>query len=98
MWALKKRNISLSISEINFDTVVFPYTNGWNNGVHSHEGMYIKPSNRKSVAYDVSFLTVNMMCMCNDCLRYTSVCYAYAAETAVLKCHWSNNWDVYEYI
>ena len=32
------------------------------------EGMYKKLLNRKNVAYDESFLTINMKCLCNKCL------------------------------
>ena len=32
------------------------------------EGTHKKLLNRKNVAYDESFLTINMKCLCNACL------------------------------
>ena len=64
--------------------VGFPYTNIENNQMHSYKGMYKKLSNRKSVAFDISFLVANMKCVCNIYLYCTSVCYIHATRIVMM--------------
>ena len=43
--------------------------------MHPHKGTYKKRSNRKCIAFDISFLVVSMKCVCNTYLYWTSFCH-----------------------
>ena len=59
---------------------------------------HTKHSNRKSVAYDVWFLMVNMKGMCCTCLQCTSLHYRNCAVRKIIKVSPPDHSIVYEYI
>ena len=88
MLTSKKRDQPEKIEHIHFDMVGFPYTNIENNQMRSYmyKGTYKKLSNRKSVAFDISFVISIFIALLYSIFN-----------CVVIKSHPTNNSDRQEY-